>query len=89
VWHPPVCLEKRFWTYPRHSQGTVPSGCLILIIETQTWGFSCKVQRRPPADSFLNESIPPKIPCRHHVHGCHGHDFPVKNRWRFSKFCKK
>ncbi len=24
------------------------------------WGFSCKIQRRPTADFFLNESLPPK-----------------------------
>jgi hypothetical protein len=42
-----------------------------------------------PADIFLNESLPPKTPCRYHVHGHHGHGSPVKNHWRFSKFCKK
>ncbi len=41
---------------------TVPSGGLTLIVGTQIWGFSCKVQRRPPADIFLNESLPPKTP---------------------------
>ncbi len=36
------------------------SGDLTLIGRTQKWGFSCKVQRRPPADIFLNKSLPPK-----------------------------
>jgi hypothetical protein len=55
------------------------------------WGFSCKVQRRPPADILLNESLPPNppLPRRHHVQGRHGHGSPVKNRWRFLKFRKK
>jgi hypothetical protein len=64
------------------------SGCLTLIGGTQERGFSCKVQRRPPADIFLNESLPRKPPCRHHVHGCHGHGSAVKNRWRFSVLWK-
>jgi hypothetical protein len=38
----------------------LPSGGLTLIVWTQKWGFSCNVQRRPPADMFLNESLPPK-----------------------------
>ncbi len=67
----------------------IPSGGLTLIVGTQKWGFSCKVQRRSHADIFLNESLPPKTPCGHHVHGRHGHGSPVKNRWRFSKFRKK
>jgi hypothetical protein len=37
----------------------------------------------------LNESLPPKAPCRHHVQGRHGHGSPVKNRLGFSKFRKK
>ncbi len=40
----------------------VPSGGLTLIVWAQKWGFSCKVQRRPPADMFLNESLPSKTP---------------------------
>ncbi len=36
----------------------IPSGGLPLIVRTQKWGFSCKVQRRPPADIILNESLP-------------------------------
>jgi hypothetical protein len=56
---------------------------------THKWGFSCKVQRQPPADIPSNESLPQKTPSGHHVHGRHGHGSPVKNRWRFSKFCKK
>jgi hypothetical protein len=43
---------------------SLPSGGLTLIVGTQKWGFSCKVQRRPPADIFLNESLPPKTPLR-------------------------
>jgi hypothetical protein len=27
-------------------------------------------------------------PCGHHLHGRHGHSSPMKNRRRFSKFCK-
>ncbi len=42
----------------------VPSGCLTVIARAQKWGFSCKVQRRPPADIFLDESLPPKTPLR-------------------------
>ncbi len=53
---------------------------LTLIAGTQKGGFPCEVQRRPPADIILNESLPPKTPCRHHVHGRHGHGSPVKNR---------
>ncbi len=68
----------------------VPSGGLTRIVGTQKWGFSCKVQRLPSADIFLNESLPQKIPQRkRRVHGRHGHGSPVKNRWRFSKFCRK
>ncbi len=75
--------------------------CSFLFVTTVKWsnfdrrdskmGFSCKVQRRPPADIFLNESLPPKPPppCRHYVHGRHGQGSSVKNRWRFSRFCKK
>ncbi len=44
------------------------------------WGYSCKVQRQPPADIFLTESLPPKTPCKHHVHGRHGHGSAVTNR---------
>ncbi len=40
------------------------------------------------ADIFLMKSYPRKPPCRHHVHGRHGHGSPVKNRRRFLKFCK-
>jgi hypothetical protein len=40
----------------------VPSGGITLIVGTQKYGFSCKVQRRPPADIFLNESLPPENP---------------------------
>ncbi len=67
----------------------ISSGGLTLIVWTQKLGFSCKVQRRPPADMFLNESLPPKTPCGRHVHGRHGHGSPVRNRQRFSKFRKK
>jgi hypothetical protein len=72
-----------------HEYTYVPSGGLTLIVWTQKWGFSCKVQRRPPADIFLNENVSPKTPCRHHVHGRHGHGNPLKDCWRFSRFCKK
>ncbi len=53
---------------------------ITLIVGTQKWGVSCKVQRRPRADIFLNESLPRKTPCGHHVHGRHDHGSPVKNR---------
>jgi hypothetical protein len=42
----------------------VPSGGLTLIVGIQKWEFSCKVQRQPPADIILNESLPPKITLR-------------------------
>jgi hypothetical protein len=42
----------------------LPSGGLTLILGTQKCGFSGKVQRRPPANLFLNESLPPKTPLR-------------------------
>jgi hypothetical protein len=35
------------------------------------------------------KTYPRKPPCRHHVHGSHGHGSPVKNRLRFSKFSLK
>jgi hypothetical protein len=35
-----------------------------VIVGTQKWGISCEVQRRPPADIVLNESLPPKTPLR-------------------------
>jgi hypothetical protein len=41
---------------------TVPYGGLTSIVGTQKWGFSSEVQRRPPADIFLNESLPQKPP---------------------------
>ncbi len=74
---------------PMTSGCNVPSGGLTLIVGTQKWGLSCKVQRRPPAYIFLNESLPQKPPCGHHVHGRHGHGSSMKNRWRFLKFCEK
>jgi hypothetical protein len=58
---------------------SIPWGCLTLIAGTKKWGFSCKVQRRPPVEIFLNESLPPKTPYGHHVHGRHCHGYPVKN----------
>jgi hypothetical protein len=57
---------------PRLFAESVPSGGLTLIVGTQKWGVSCKVQRRTPADIILNESLPSKSPCGHHVHGRHG-----------------
>jgi hypothetical protein len=42
----------------------IPSGGLTLTLGTQKWGFSCKVQRRPPADICLNKNLPPKTPLR-------------------------
>ncbi len=58
------------WYEDRHCEvSTLPLtdillGGLTLIVGTQKWGFSCKVQRRPSADIFLNESLPPKNPLR-------------------------
>jgi hypothetical protein len=37
---------------------------ITLIVWTQKWEFFCKVQRRPPADMFLNGSLPPKTSLR-------------------------
>jgi hypothetical protein len=77
----------------KHNQnkryGIVPSGGLTLIVGTQKWVFSRNLQRRPAADFFLNESLPLKTPCGHHVQSRRGHGSSVKNRWRFSIFCKK
>ncbi len=47
------------WFFPE-----VPPGGLTSLVGIQKWGFSCKVQRRPPADIFFNESLPPKTPLR-------------------------
>jgi hypothetical protein len=38
---------------------------------------------------ILKWKLIPKTPCRHHVHGRHGHGSLLKNRWKLSKFCKK
>jgi hypothetical protein len=70
--------EKRIWLLVSASTCEVLLVCLLLIVQTQKWGFSCKVQKRPPADIFLNESLPPKPPCGHHVHGRHGLGSPKK-----------
>jgi hypothetical protein len=81
-----------FWGYRSvlgNSDYWVSSGGLTLIVRTQKLGFSCKVQRRPPADISWMKACPRKPPCGHHVHDRHGHGSPVKNRWRISKFCKK
>jgi hypothetical protein len=67
----------------------VPSGGLTLIVGTQKWVFSCRGQRRPPADIFLNERLPPKTPCEHHVHGRHGHGSPVKKTLKILKLSKR
>ncbi len=69
----------------------VPSGGLTLSVGIQKWGFSWIVHKRPPADIIPNESLLPTTPPPrgHHVYGRHCHGSPVKNRWRFSKFCKK
>jgi hypothetical protein len=64
----------------------IPSGGLTLIVGTQKWGFSCKVQRWLPAVIFLNEILPTKTPCGHDVHG---HGSPGTNCWRFSELSKK
>jgi hypothetical protein len=49
--------------YSRLTRHDVPAGGLTLIVGTQKWGFSCKVQRRPPADIIWNGSLPPITPC--------------------------
>jgi hypothetical protein len=60
-----IRLGRATWLYNVLNDGLskIPSGGLTLIIRTQKWGGSCKVQRRPPAD-ILNESIPPENPQR-------------------------
>jgi hypothetical protein len=40
----------------------VPSGGPTLMVGNQIWGFSCEVQRQPPANISLNESLPQKTP---------------------------
>jgi hypothetical protein len=40
-------------------------------------------------DIFLNQSLPPKTLCEHHVHGRHGHGSPVKIVEDFQSFEKK
>jgi hypothetical protein len=42
----------------------LPSGGLTLILGTQKWGFSCKVQRRPPCGHLLKWKLTPKNPLR-------------------------
>ncbi len=60
-----LAIVRKFVMHWRLDPGrSVPSGGLTLILGTQKWGFSCKVQRRPPADILLNESLPPKTPLR-------------------------
>ncbi len=55
--------QKRVHLHPEDAVLVdVPSGGLTLIVGTQKWGFSCKEHRRPPADIFLNESLPLKTP---------------------------
>ncbi len=71
-------LKFIWWMY-------ILSGGLTLIVGTQKWGFSCKIQRRPPADIFLNGSLPPKTPSGNHVHG---HGSPVKIVEDFQSFVK-
>ncbi len=56
--------QSEWLILPRLWRFQLPSGGLTLIVGTQKWGFSCKVQRRPPADIFLNESLRPKTPLR-------------------------
>jgi hypothetical protein len=57
-----TCSEVPIYRHNRNTETKIPSGGLTLIVWTQKWGFSCKVQRQPPADMFLNESLPPKTP---------------------------
>ncbi len=62
-----VRVASDFFWLPKVNTNTntnksIPSGGLTLIVGTEKWGFSCKVQRRPPAEIFLNESSPPKTP---------------------------
>ncbi len=85
------CLRIRnhWWDFP---ELYVPSSGLTLIGGTQK--FSCRVFLRSteatPCGHLLKwKLIPRKTPCGHHVHGRHGHGSPVKNRWSYSKFCRK
>jgi hypothetical protein len=52
-------------------------------------GIFFQSTKATPADIFINESLPPKTPCGHHVHGRHGHGSHVKNGGRFTKFRKE
>jgi hypothetical protein len=40
----------------------LPSGGLTLIVGTQIWGFSCQVQRRPPADTKFMTAMAMVLP---------------------------
>jgi hypothetical protein len=92
LYHFKKCVESASYLLPlaRKNQfyWMVPSGDLTLIVRTQKWGFSCKVRRRPPADIFLNKSLPPKNPLRTPCSWPPCPCFFVKNRWRLSKFRK-
>ncbi len=53
-------------------------------------GIFLRSTEATPCEHLLKWQLTPrKPPCGHRVHDRHGHGSPVKNRWRFSKFCKK
>ncbi len=63
--HPYLLLVKSAWYLRQINLHKLPSGVLTLSFKIHKRGFSWKVQRRPrPADIFLNESLPLKIPLR-------------------------
>jgi hypothetical protein len=78
-----------FFLYTLHRCMLLPSGGLTLILGTQKWRFSCKVQRLPPADIFLNESLPPKTPLRTPYSWPPWPWFSREKSLKISKFCKK
>jgi hypothetical protein len=77
--------------------GRCPIRVPVVLICTVRW--STFDRRDPKIGGFLQsteatpcghvmKAYPRKPLCGHHVHDRHGHGFPVKNRWRFSKFSK-
>ncbi len=56
------CVLPRLLYVHLSCWAVVPSGGLTLSVDTQKWGFSWKLHRRPPADIIVNGSLPPKTP---------------------------
>jgi hypothetical protein len=61
----------------------IPSGGLDFDYRDPKMGVFLQSEEATPCGHLLTWTL---TPCGHHVHG---HGSPVKNRWRFSKFCKK